>query len=237
MIERDDGRRRSPTRRRWPTGATPAATSTDTLGRLHGRSLGIPFGRPSGATSAPCPAASRRPARPRGAAARPGIDTRQRGQDPGRRVRDQRRVMVRHQIAVALDEIEQVGHLLEIRRHIRVVTDEMRVVELNVDHVLVVALQLATVGRLRSRGRRDGSGYRRPDGSSNRCSHNEKDSLHRRLPSDRHSDRRIRSSAKPVGNLPVVIRCHTCARSGSGATRCCQPERRPIAPSARPRPG
>jgi len=66
-------------------------------------------------------------------------------------VRDQGGVIVREQRAVALDEVEQVRHLLEVRRHVRVVTPEVGVVELDVDDVLdVVAGRLQVAGARRS---------------------------------------------------------------------------------------
>jgi len=45
-------------------------------------------------------------------------------------------VVVREQRTVSLDEVEEMGHLLEVGRHARVVTPEMGIVELNIDHVL-----------------------------------------------------------------------------------------------------
>ena len=44
--------------------------------------------------------------------------------------------MVAEQDAVALDEVEQIGHLLEVGRDVGVVAGEVRVVELDVDDVL-----------------------------------------------------------------------------------------------------
>src|SRR5262245_37212782 len=81
--------------------------------------------------------------------------------------------MIRVQRAVVPDEVEQVGHLLQIGWHVRVVASEMHVVEDDVDDVLDVPLtriQLATAcfsttfplllsGRDRA-GRRDGENYR-----------------------------------------------------------------------------
>src|SRR5262249_21516336 len=43
--------------------------------------------------------------------------------------------------AVALQEAQQVGHLLQVGGHVRVVTREVRVVELDVDDVLDRALR------------------------------------------------------------------------------------------------
>ncbi len=65
-----------------------------------------------------------------------GIDASERRQDPGRGVGNQRCVIVSHQNAVVRDEIEQVRHLFEIRGYVRVVSPKVRVVELDVDHML-----------------------------------------------------------------------------------------------------
>ena len=73
------------------------------------------------------------------------IDTGQRGQDVPGGVRDQRRVMVRQERPVALDEVEQIGYLLEVRRDVEVVAREVDVVELEPDQVLDAA-----VGRLQT---------------------------------------------------------------------------------------
>jgi hypothetical protein len=51
-------------------------------------------------------------------------------------VGNQRCVIVSHQNAVVRDEIEQVRHLFEIRGYVRVVSPKVRVVELDVDHML-----------------------------------------------------------------------------------------------------
>src|SRR6202011_1323170 len=61
------------------------------------------------------------------------VDARQGRQDVSRGVRDQGSVVVGVQGAVVLDEVEQVRHLLEVGRNVRVVTLEMCVVELDVD--------------------------------------------------------------------------------------------------------
>ncbi len=60
----------------------------------------------------------------------------QRGQNVRGCVRNQRRVMIRKQGAIAPDEIQQMGHLFQIGGHIRVVPREVCVIKLNVDHVL-----------------------------------------------------------------------------------------------------
>ena len=48
--------------------------------------------------------------------------------------------MVGHERAVHCEETEQVGHLLQVRWHIRVVSSEMDVVELNINDVLDVSM-------------------------------------------------------------------------------------------------
>jgi len=53
-------------------------------------------------------------------------------------MRDQDRVVVRQQRAVPADEVQQVRHLLQIGRDVRVVPQEMHVVEDQVDDVLDV---------------------------------------------------------------------------------------------------
>jgi hypothetical protein len=64
------------------------------------------------------------------------IDAGERGQDIHRRVGDERRVMIGEQRALLLHEMQQIGHLLEIRRHFRIVAAQMDVVELDIDDVL-----------------------------------------------------------------------------------------------------
>jgi hypothetical protein len=61
-------------------------------------------------------------------------------------------MVVRHQDAVARDEVEQVGHLLKVRGYVRIVATEVSVVELNVDYMLDVAArggEMATARSLR----------------------------------------------------------------------------------------
>ena len=65
---------------------------------------------------------------------------------------DQRRVVVREHRSVALDEVEQVRHHLQVRRNVRVVPEEMHVVERELDHVLDAVAEL-------TRGRRS-TGFR-----------------------------------------------------------------------------
>src|SRR5712691_9213223 len=76
-------------------------------------------------------------------------------QDPVRGVRDEDRVVVCQERAVAADEVQEVGHLLKVGWHVRVVAQEMHVVEDEVDNMLDVAL-----GRIKmtpTRGRRHNS--------------------------------------------------------------------------------
>ena len=80
-----------------------------------------------------------------------GVDARQRRENPRRRVRDQDGVVVREQRAVAADEVEQVRHLLEIRRDVAAVPQEMRVVELNRDDVLDAVREVAVAAGRRRR--------------------------------------------------------------------------------------
>src|SRR5262249_16711111 len=61
------------------------------------------------------------------------------------------RVMIRVKHAVVLDEVEQIRHLLQVGRHIRVVTREVNVVELHVDHMLDLPLRRAQLTPRRRR--------------------------------------------------------------------------------------
>ena len=65
-----------------------------------------------------------------------GINARQRGDDVIRRMRLQRGVVVGHQHPIIRDEIQQIGHLLQVGRNIRVIADKVNVIELNINHVL-----------------------------------------------------------------------------------------------------
>ena len=78
----------------------------------------------------------------------------ERGQDVVAGVRDERRVVVRHERAVAGEEVQQVRYLLEVGRDIRVVPEVVHVVEHERDHVLDAVTQVAR----RVGGRRRGSG-------------------------------------------------------------------------------
>src|SRR5262249_42949304 len=67
-----------------------------------------------------------------------GVETGQRGEDATRGVRDEDRVVLVQHRALALQEVEQVRHLLEIGRHARDVAPQVHVVELEIDDVLYV---------------------------------------------------------------------------------------------------
>src|SRR5271165_2829709 len=77
--------------------------------------------------------------------------------------------MVTDERAVACEEVQQVGHLLEVRRNVGVVAPEVHVVELHIDDVLdvtfrrdrpVAALAVTTFGPGAAQGELFG---RRPD--------------------------------------------------------------------------
>jgi hypothetical protein len=61
-----------------------------------------------------------------------GVDAGQRGKDVVGGVRDQRGVVVGKESAIAFQEVEQVRHLLEVGRNVRVVSAEVDIVKLNV---------------------------------------------------------------------------------------------------------
>ncbi len=76
-------------------------------------------------------------------------------------MRDKRRVVVRHPRAVVLEELQQARHQLQVRRDVRVVPEEMDVVENELDDVLDAIAELARAGRIGSGcggARRSGSG-------------------------------------------------------------------------------
>ena len=62
------------------------------------------------------------------------------GNDVVRRMRLERRMVIRHQRAIVGDEIQQVGHQLEIGWDIRIIACEVDVIELDVDHMLDIAM-------------------------------------------------------------------------------------------------
>jgi hypothetical protein len=45
-------------------------------------------------------------------------------------------MIIREQGAVITNKIKQTGHLLQIRRHVRVIASKVGVIELDVDHML-----------------------------------------------------------------------------------------------------
>jgi hypothetical protein len=94
---------------------------------------------------------------------------------------DEHRVVLVQHRAVALEEAEQVRHLLEVGQNIRVVLGEIRVVELDEDDVLdrpLRRLQLASGGRDDAVGSASGGGgcsdagnEEREQGSHASCRH------------------------------------------------------------------
>src|SRR5260370_1067411 len=71
------------------------------------------------------------------------IDAGQGGDDIIGCVRDQRRVMIAAYRAIRKHEIEQVRHLLKIRRNIRIVAPQMHVIKLNLYHMLDPVAEIA----------------------------------------------------------------------------------------------
>jgi hypothetical protein len=61
-------------------------------------------------------------------------------------VRDQRGVVVGQERSVVLEEVEQVRHHLQVGRDVGVVTEEVHVVEADLDHVLDAVAQMACAG-------------------------------------------------------------------------------------------
>ena len=78
------------------------------------------------------------------------------GENIGRGVRDQRRVMIAADGAVVLNEVEQVRHLFEIGRDIRIVASQMHVVENDMNNVLDLTARRIQL-TARGRGLRNGS--------------------------------------------------------------------------------
>src|SRR5260370_36090636 len=66
------------------------------------------------------------------------VDTCKRGQDIRFGVGDELRVVIGEQHTIALNKVEQVGHLIKIRVNVRIVTREVSIVKLDVDHMLDV---------------------------------------------------------------------------------------------------
>jgi hypothetical protein len=68
-------------------------------------------------------------------------------------MRNQRRVVIGEDRALLLKEIQQVGHLFEVGRHVRIIAAQMHIVELDIDYVL------DAVGEMALRGGRCGVGW------------------------------------------------------------------------------
>lgn len=64
-----------------------------------------------------------------------GIDSGQRSQDVVGGVRNQGRVVVSKNSSVVLQKIQQMRHLLQVRGHVLVVTQKMRIVKLDINHM------------------------------------------------------------------------------------------------------
>jgi hypothetical protein len=48
--------------------------------------------------------------------------------------------MVGQNRPLTFEKVQQVGHLFEIGRHVGVIADEMRVIELNIDNMLYLSV-------------------------------------------------------------------------------------------------
>jgi hypothetical protein len=122
------------------------------------------------------------------------VDAGQRGHDVDRGVRDQRRVVVREKCPVVLEEIQQIGGLLEVGRHVRVVAPKVDIVEMDVDDVLDAVIELAGFFvRGRDGPCAEGNGHRRRDSKTDDTPHFP--------PPDHACDGSARSA--PAGNLCV----------------------------------
>ena len=95
------------------------------------------------------------------------IHASQRGQDIGSGVRDKRSVMVGEKCPLTFEKVQQVGHLFEIGRYVRVIADEMRVIELNIDNVLYFPVGRVQRARILSFGDAGHGGQKRAD--ENEC--------------------------------------------------------------------
>ena len=71
------------------------------------------------------------------------VDAGQRGQDIDRGVRDQGCPVIGQQRSLPFEEIQQVGHLFEVGRHVRVVAPKVHIVELDMDDVRDAIAELA----------------------------------------------------------------------------------------------
>jgi len=130
--------------------------------------------------------------------------------------------MVRQQHPVRLHEVEQVRHLLQIRRHVRVVTREMDVVELDVDHMLDLPLRRIQHTPRRNRPTLSASSGGRPHRRRNTTHQQRK---HKHNPSRmKHLPTSLLTTA--ARNRPMIARPHptthvqpVTARSISGYQR------------------
>ena len=86
------------------------------------------------------------------------------GENVIRCVRNQNRMIAGIERAVLLDEVQQIGHLLQIRRHVRIVAREMDVIEFHVNHMSQLSRWRVEctcgVRRTRERGREQRPGER-----------------------------------------------------------------------------
>ena len=102
------------------------------------------------------------------------------GENIGRGVRNQRGVMIAADGAVALDEIEQIRHLFEIGRNVRIVAPQMHVVENDMNNVFdLTARGIQLTGR--GCGLRSGTEEHNAKRQWNRRAKNSFQSFHRPL--------------------------------------------------------
>ena len=144
LVRRPAGTEGSRPSTAWCRGRAGGFVFVSMIGRRPVRERGRRVGRPVGVVG--LVRVRQRLAMP--VAVQTGVDR----QAVVRRVRDQRRVRVREHGAVLLQEVQQVRHLLEVGRDVRVVPREVDVVEDDVDHVrdaVAVSWQLAAAELLR----------------------------------------------------------------------------------------
>ena len=106
-------------------------------------------------------------------------------------MRDQRCVMFSKERALVFEEVQQIGHLLEVGGHVRVVAPKVDVVELDVDDVLDTVIELAGFF---VRGR----GWSRAE-------------------SNGHQNRDRKTDDTPHVPFPPIRACNGSARSAPGA--------------------
>src|SRR2546421_1937534 len=106
------------------------------------------------------------------------VDTCQRCQNIGCRMCDQRCVMIGEQHPVIRHKVQQVWHLLKVRRDMWIIAHKMYVVELDIDYMLDVALgRVELTGVVACRvSRRPGSVSREPQEHDQHCCHGNKSS-------------------------------------------------------------